>query len=582
MDGNEGRAPAAAKLVNSAQQRPPTAQPDRSNENDVDMEIVANDPDHDPHNPTETDLLHELAEQKLFEIPKHEVVEKKWALLKNRFGFYGDKYQPETIEELDYGIEQVTYTEKVLDDSNFPHMLFVGPAGSGKKTRILCLLRRMFGKIAINESKVVHAKVNNVDVKYIESPVHTELDVSLSGSKDSKVLCSLLLQGVEAAEATAKGGSKTKDNNGGGANNFMNKKKPLLGQGGFFQPQQVGGDASNVADIKNAGKDIPAGSTIDRHEPTNTRGKNKTPPPLIRVFVIYNASLLSMEAQSALRRTMEIVSKYRKVFLVCQDAQQLIDPIQGRCTRVRICSPDDQTICRILARVVERERLANLVDLNYNPTILDELYQHITSHVKGDLKQALWMLQASFAKKSSEAKLIQPVVPEWVRVVEQRIVKKIQEDDFNSNETLGKVDIAFEGIVFAVEQLLISVEPEVLLMHLRRKFLSELDFYKKSVYGRTQLLKQHCEIIQRVRNNSAFSSSVSPIANSTVMLHVLAFISFAIGQIFDKKQKDDDRHMRRSLLEFYQQRQAEEADPVLQEKLKQQRMGLDKPKLTLL
>ncbi|CAD7969815.1 unnamed protein product [Amoebophrya sp. A25] len=441
----------------------------------------------------DVEMLDASSDEEVVEIAEEELLADKYRQLKERFGFFGDKYAPEELDELDWNRDVVDRARRILGDPNFPHLLLVGPAGSGKKTRVLALLRSLFGTAHVDNSSVVEEKINGVEVRYVTSPVHTELDVSgMVGSRDSKVVSHLL----EAGE-------------------------------------------HNVAGF--------------------------------RVFVVYNAHLLSMDAQSALRRTMESVAKKgRKVFLVCQDAQGIIDPIQGRCTRLRLAAPDNATIVRILTTVAERERLDNLVDLKYNPETLSELFQSIAVESRGDMKKAIWMLQASFAKKRGQEKGVQLIVPEWVRLV-QKIVTKMKEEDFNSNEALGKGEFPFETVIGYIENLLISVEPEELLLQLRRRFLSSIEFYASSLHGRIELLRKHCEVVQRVREGG-----------QTPILHVLAFVGFSIGQLQEKKQKDDDRHMRRSLLEFYNQRKTEEADPALQERLRLRKEGLEKPKLTLL
>eukprot|EP00392_Amoebophrya_sp_AT5.2_P003961 g3966.t1 len=490
-------------------------------------------------------------EELIREIPRAEEFAIKYAKLKRRLGFYGDKYMPERVDDLDYDKATMLRTLHILSDPNFPHLLFVGPAGSGKKTRVLALLRGVFGEKLVNEGVVVDEKVNGVDVRYVESPVHVELDVSLPGSRDAKVLAGLISR-TNAGAGVGAGGV------GAVANNVQTR---LFGE---KKPQKN----TNKAVAKQA-----ASAEAARHasELFGAESLNEASAFGYKAFVIYNANLLSIEAQSALRRTMEVVGRTCKVFLVCQDAQQLIDPIQGRCTRIRVASPDDATLIAILDAVVHREKLDQLVDLRYSPLTLKELYDGIAASSRGDLKKALWMLQASFARKKGEDKQVVMCDPDWTKLV-NKIVQKISSEDFNSNENLHKSEFPFETIIGFVELLLITVEPEELLLQLRRRFLSDLEFYSASLHGRIQLYKTHCDLVQRIRTCSPGS----------VVIHVLAFVSFVIGQLTEKKKKDDERHMRWSLLEFYRQRKAEEADPVMQEKLRLKREGLDKPNMKLL
>lgn len=85
-----------------------------------------------------------------------------------------DKYRPRALAELDYhpqlssrlgalvrpylaqpcsrqwtpctadDTSALTWTRQA-NSADFPHMLFYGPSGAGKKTRIMCTLRALFG-----------------------------------------------------------------------------------------------------------------------------------------------------------------------------------------------------------------------------------------------------------------------------------------------------------------------------------------------------------------------------------------------------------------------------------------------------
>jgi replication factor C subunit 3/5 len=56
-----------------------------------------------------------------------------------------DKYRPHSLKNLDFNKEQAERLRNLVEGGDFPHLLFYGPSGAGKKTRVLCLLREVFG-----------------------------------------------------------------------------------------------------------------------------------------------------------------------------------------------------------------------------------------------------------------------------------------------------------------------------------------------------------------------------------------------------------------------------------------------------
>lgn len=56
-----------------------------------------------------------------------------------------DKYQPRHLNELSCHPEITNHLEQLTKKNNLPHMLFYGCSGAGKKTRIMAVLRAVFG-----------------------------------------------------------------------------------------------------------------------------------------------------------------------------------------------------------------------------------------------------------------------------------------------------------------------------------------------------------------------------------------------------------------------------------------------------
>lgn len=56
-----------------------------------------------------------------------------------------DKHRPRQLSDLHYHTELSERLSALAASSDFPHILFYGPSGAGKKTRIMCVLRELFG-----------------------------------------------------------------------------------------------------------------------------------------------------------------------------------------------------------------------------------------------------------------------------------------------------------------------------------------------------------------------------------------------------------------------------------------------------
>ncbi len=56
-----------------------------------------------------------------------------------------DKHRPTQLSKLDYHLEQAERLQAMVVKGNFPHLLVYGPPGAGKKTRIMCLLKELYG-----------------------------------------------------------------------------------------------------------------------------------------------------------------------------------------------------------------------------------------------------------------------------------------------------------------------------------------------------------------------------------------------------------------------------------------------------
>jgi replication factor C small subunit len=110
-------------------------------------------------------------------------------------------------------------------------------------------------------------------------------------------------------------------------------------------------------------------------------------PVSFKIIIMDEADHLTRDAQHALRRTMEVYTKTARFCLLGNYSENIIDPIQSRCSVFRYGSLDEVDIRDRLTLIAEKENL-QIVDEG-----LDALFQASG----GDLRKAINMLQAASA-----------------------------------------------------------------------------------------------------------------------------------------------------------------------------------------
>jgi len=104
-----------------------------------------------------------------------------------------DKHRPISLDKLDIHQSLSRNLKKMCNSENLsvPHLLFYGPSGAGKKTRIMAVLREMYGS-GVEKLKVEHRsmkiKSKNVELVTIASNYHIEMNPSDAGFYDRVIV----------------------------------------------------------------------------------------------------------------------------------------------------------------------------------------------------------------------------------------------------------------------------------------------------------------------------------------------------------------------------------------------------------
>ncbi|EEB05269.1 DNA replication factor C complex subunit Rfc5 [Schizosaccharomyces japonicus yFS275] len=114
-----------------------------------------------------------------------------------------DQYRPKTLANLDYHTEQAERLTHLAASNEFPHLLIYGPSGAGKKTRVVALLRELFGpgaeKLKIDQRVFLTPSNRKIQVNIVSSLYHLELTPSDVGNYDRVVMQELLKDVAQSA-----------------------------------------------------------------------------------------------------------------------------------------------------------------------------------------------------------------------------------------------------------------------------------------------------------------------------------------------------------------------------------------------
>lgn len=107
-----------------------------------------------------------------------------------------DKHRPTSLAKLDYHKEQAANLKKFVQSGDFPHLMVYGPSGAGKKTRIMCALRELYGsgveKLRIEHQTFTTPSKSKIEVTTIASNYHIEVNPSDAGIYDRIVIQDLI------------------------------------------------------------------------------------------------------------------------------------------------------------------------------------------------------------------------------------------------------------------------------------------------------------------------------------------------------------------------------------------------------
>ena len=229
-----------------------------------------------------------------------------------------DKHRPTQLKQLSYHPETTRRLSSLAaDPHSLPHLMFYGPPGAGKKTRIMSLLREIYGpgsqRLRLDKRTFTTPSNKSVEINMISSNYHIEISPGDAGINDRYVVQEVIKEMA--------------------ANRNISSAATSLTGGG-----ESGATSSSGAD---GGTSAAGGAT--------GAGRRKVD---YKVVVLVEVDKLSRQAQAALRRTMEKYSSSCRLILCCNNQSKVIDPVRSRCLGIRVPAPSHDDVSTYPVRVV--------------------------------------------------------------------------------------------------------------------------------------------------------------------------------------------------------------------------------------
>eukprot|EP00494_Astrolonche_serrata_P023380 UN23638 len=103
-----------------------------------------------------------------------------------------DTYRPKSLDQLTFHKDLSNTLKKLAESGDFPHLLFYGTSGAGKKTRIDALLREVYGAGALKTRSTTKpykvTKTKTIDLTTLASSYHVEMNPSDAGIYDRVIV----------------------------------------------------------------------------------------------------------------------------------------------------------------------------------------------------------------------------------------------------------------------------------------------------------------------------------------------------------------------------------------------------------
>jgi replication factor C subunit 2/4 len=209
--------------------------------------------------------------------------------------------------------------------------------------------------------------------------------------------------------------------------------------------------------------------------------------PPYKIIILDEADAMTKEAQAALRKVMEENSNITRFCFICNYINQIIEPINSRCIKIRFKPINQNCIVEKLQWIAQKEKII------INNTAL----KSIAEISNGDLRKSILMLQnikyikidsTLNNKKLLENKITTKDVYEMCKYISKEelvsYIDQIKKKDNISNIIKIIKDIINKGFIFnSIINKIIEyiIENECIKDNIKAKILFEMSFIEKNI-----------------------------------------------------------------------------------------------------
>ncbi|KAK8827945.1 hypothetical protein WA556_004577, partial [Blastocystis sp. ATCC 50177/Nand II] len=191
------------------------------------------------------------------------------------------------------------------------------------------------------------------------------------------------------------------------------------------------------------------------------------PSPPYKIIIMDEADSLTMDAQSALRRVMEMYSKVTRFCFICNYVSKIIPALSSRCARFEFGSLPREHVVDRLRFISDQEQM----------TIDNDALQFIYDQTKGDLRSGIHLLQNAHMIYRGE-----PVTKEGLEQISMVIPPLVVKGLWDAIKSTTKAtNIA--RLAAAVEKIVLDGYPLSIVLSMLSEYVircGDLDDEKKS------------------------------------------------------------------------------------------------------